>query len=115
MAEGPDCPLRLRPPYYAVIFRSRRAEGDEDAYQHMAACMMELAAAMPGYLGVESVRDAQGRGITISYWSDLDAIGAWKHDAEHRRAQELGRGRWYDGYSVRIARVERDYGFERDE
>lgn len=47
------------PPYYAVIFTSKRTDADR-GYDHMAARMVELAATMPGFLGVESVRGADG-------------------------------------------------------
>ena len=96
------------PPYYSVIFPSRRTPGDQ-AYDSMAERMAELASAQPGYLGVESARGSDGFGITVSYWTDLEAIAAWKMDAEHRIAQETGQALWYEHYEVRIARVERAY------
>ncbi|MBA4113269.1 MAG: antibiotic biosynthesis monooxygenase [Verminephrobacter sp.] len=95
------------PPYYAVIFTNLRTEGDQ-GYGAMAERMVELAAQQPGFLGVESVRD--GLGITVSYWSDLESIAAWKANAEHLQAQRLGHEKWYAGFKTRIARVERDYG-----
>ena len=69
--------------------------------------MVELAAQQPGFLGVESAREELG--ITVSYWSDLDSIKAWKRNAEHLEAQKMGREKWYSNYKTRIARVERDY------
>ena len=101
IADTPD------PPYYAVVFTSIRTDGD-NGYAAMAARMEQLAALQPGFLGIESAR--QEIGITVSYWADLESIGNWKADMEHRRAQELGREQWYSSFSVRIARVERDYG-----
>ncbi|TFH88335.1 antibiotic biosynthesis monooxygenase [Billgrantia azerbaijanica] len=95
------------PPYYAVIFSSIRTEGDH-GYGAMAERMLELAAEQDGFLGVESARE--GVGITVSYWDSLEAIRAWKQNAEHREAQRLGRARWYAEFQVRVARVERDYG-----
>ena len=97
------------PPYYAVIFASQRTPVDA-GYEGMAARMEELAAMQPGYLGIESVRDAQGFGITVSYWSSEEAILRWKSDVEHLAAQELGRSIWYAGYRLKVARVERAYG-----
>ena len=75
----------------------------------MARRMVELAAQQPGYLGVESARDAQGFGITVSYWADTDSVKAWKQQTDHLAAQELGRTRWYEHYELRVARVERAY------
>jgi heme-degrading monooxygenase HmoA len=100
------------PPYYAVIFTSLQT-GDVDGYDEASRRMLELAAAMPGYLGVEAARE--GVGITISYWADLESIAAWKREAEHAAVQGKGRRRWYSHYVTRIARVERAYDFVREE
>ncbi|MBI2926843.1 MAG: antibiotic biosynthesis monooxygenase [Verrucomicrobia bacterium] len=99
-----------KPPYYAAIFTSLRTEGDH-GYDAMARRMVELAAQQPGFLGVESVR-AEGLGITVSYWESLEAIKAWRDNAEHRVAQQKGRSQWYRQFRLRICKVERDYGFE---
>ena len=101
------------PPYYSVVFTSRRNAGDQASYEATANRMLDLATEQDGYLGVESVREASGVGITVSYWRDLDAIRRWHDVAEHRAAQELGRSKWYDCFVVRIGRVEREYDFGR--
>jgi len=97
------------PPYHAVIFTSRRSEGDR-GYGAMAVRMVELGSRYDGFLGIESARGADGVGITVSYWRDEAAIAAWKRDEEHQRAQHAGQQTWYDDYIVRVARVERSYG-----
>jgi len=96
------------PPYYVVIFTALRTEGDH-GYGAMADRMTALAAQQPGYIGVESTRDPEGFGITVSYWQDEAALAAWKAEAEHLLAQKLGKTRWYSYYTLRIARVERAY------
>lgn len=112
MTGGADASACPEPPYYAVIFTSTRANEDNAGYSEMAQRMMELAATMPGFIGVESARNEIG--ITVSYWRDLESITLWKRNAEHLAAQGEGRRRWYDSYRIRIARVEKDYSFERD-
>lgn len=103
---------RPEPPYYAVIFTSQRRPDDGAGYGSAAARMAELAALQPGYLGVESARDDEGLGITVSYWRSLDDIAAWRSHAEHTLTRERGRAEWYRYYSLRIAKVERAYGWE---
>jgi len=103
-----------RPPYYAVIFSSLRRDGDADDYATASERMLELAAQMPGFLGVDSARGTDGMGITVSYWTDQAAILAWKRHAEHAAVRERGRSAWYRDFSVRIARVERAYGQGED-
>ena len=97
------------PPYYAVIFSSQRTDGDR-GYGKTAERMIELARTQPGFLGVESVRGAEGFGITVSYWASNEAIVAWKRHAEHQAAQCAGQRTWYTNYLVRVSLVERDYG-----
>lgn len=99
------------PPYWVVIFTSHRQ--NDEGYGAMSARMQELAAQQPGYLGIESVRGADGVGITLSYWKDRESIAAWKANLEHREAQSLGRERFYSRYNVRVAKVEYDYEFSR--
>ncbi len=100
-----------KPPYYAVIFSSIRTDGDND-YSRMADKMLELAKQQKGFLGVESVRDELG--ITVSYWTDLNAIKKWKENAEHSIARKRGRDEWYKYFKTRIAKVEQDYEFKRE-
>lgn len=97
------------PPYIAVIFTTRRTPGDH-GYGDMAAEMETLAAQQPGFLGIESVRDADGFGITVSYWRDEESVSAWKNVGRHRTAQAAGRAKWYEHFELRVARVERAYG-----
>lgn len=95
-----------KPPYYAVIFTNTLSENTA-GYEEMANRMVELAEQQPGFLGMESVRDAVG--ITVSYWQSLDAIKSWKQHVEHLNAQQLGRDKWYNAFTARIAKVEREY------
>lgn len=98
------------PPYYAVIFSSQRNGEDDAGYGAAADRMMALAAQQPGFLGAESVRGADGFGITVSYWTSEEAIAAWRQHAEHAATRAYGRAHWYDGFALRVARVERAYG-----
>ena len=101
------------PPYYAVIFASVRTSQDDEAYGSAAERMAQLASEQPGYLGVDSVRAANGVGITVSYWTSEAAIVAWRRNAEHTIVREQGRKSWYKEYELRVAKVERAYGFGR--
>jgi heme-degrading monooxygenase HmoA len=95
------------PPYYAVIFTSVRNSGD-DGYAEAAGRMLALASTQPGFVGFETAR--QDIGISVSYWSTLEAIQAWKENVEHRQTQHRAKD-WYKSFRVRVCRVEREYGF----
>lgn len=98
-------------PYYAVVFSSVRTTGEGSDYAATAEHMERLAAQQPGFLGVESARNADGVGLTVSYWKDLASIRAWREQAEHQMAQRLGRDVWHRQYRVRVCRVEHEYGW----
>ena len=95
------------PPYYAVIFTSVRTPEDK-GYAEMAERMEQLARRQKGFLGIESARNTIG--LTVSYWQNLSDILAWKEDSEHQEAQRRGKSDWYEQYTIRICRVEREYG-----
>ena len=95
-------------PYYAVIFTSVQTESLE-GYEEMAEEMERLGSAQPGFLGIDSARS--GVGITVSYWRTLEAVREWKANLDHLEAQRKGRVQWYSSYTVRVAKVERNYEF----
>ena len=112
------------PPYYAVVFTSVRkpvAEG----YASTAQRMVDLAHEQDGFHGTESVSSASTaghadgsqdsdegvRGITVSYWQDLESIEAWKRNGEHVLARAKGRKEWYERFEVRVCKVERAFRF----
>lgn len=97
----------VEPPYWAVIFTSGLAIGQDPEYDRTAALMEELAESIPGYLGIESTRNLDGVGITVSYWATLDAIALWRDHPAHLEAKSKGRTDWYEWYELRVARVER--------
>jgi heme-degrading monooxygenase HmoA len=112
-ASLPNLARTPAPPYYAVIFSSLRSADDPVGYAEVSERMVELAARQPGFLGIESARGEDGLGITVSYWSSLEALHAWGRAVEHREAQRLGRLRWYEAFRLRICRVEREQVFQR--
>lgn len=97
-------------PYYAVIFTSTQTSitrGYAMAAQHLE----ELATEMSGFLGIDHARSSIG--ITISYWETLEDIARWKAATDHQAAQITGKTTWYESYSVRICKVEREYHFSK--
>ncbi|HET9137352.1 MAG TPA: antibiotic biosynthesis monooxygenase [Candidatus Kapabacteria bacterium] len=98
----------LAVPYYAVIFSSVRRM-DDASYDAMAEEMDGLVREQPGFLAMESVRDADGNGITVCYWRSLEDVKNWKANVLHKQAQEMGKAGWYKEYAVRIAEVTESY------
>lgn len=95
--------------YYAVIFISQRTEHNQEGYASMSERMEELAKEQPGFIKVESTRDSEGHGITVSYWESLEAIQRWKENSKHKAAQQKGKETWYSHYQVQICKVIKEY------
>lgn len=95
---------------YAVIFTARLSS-DLEGYEQAVSEMRQRVALVPGFVEMESVTDADGNEVTVSYWRDLDAIAKWKRDERHRGVQAQS-GRWYLDYRIRVAKIERDSGSE---
>ncbi len=101
-----------KPPFHAVIFVSQRTPGDQ-GYGAAAQRMDELARQQPGFLGVESARGPDGKGITVVFYDSEDAIRGWGRNAEHREVQSDGRRQWYDEYQIYYAHVEKARSWRR--
>lgn len=102
-----------KPPYYTVIFTSQRTAID-DGYTELNDNLYADALKLEGYYGAETLRNAQGFGVAVLYWRSLEDIQEWAKYQKHLYAKELGKEKWYKGYRVRIAKVEREYGMDID-
>ena len=98
-----------QPPYYAAIFSSTHT-GAHEGYAEDTDTILELAQNHPGFLGVEAAGD-DDLSIAVSYWDSDETIRKFKELAEHLIIQKRGRDTYYKSYKVRVAKVERDYGF----
>lgn len=99
---------------YAVIFTSQRTFDNQASYDAMSKKMVEMVQTMEGFVSADSVRDSNGFGITISYWTSVESIKNWKAEKEHLEAQKQGKTSWYSSYTTRICRIEEEYSFSSD-
>ena len=92
---------------FAVIFTSALNKLNEE-YISTALEMEELAKSIPGFVGMESVRNNLN-GISVSYWKSLEDIHQWKTNARHELAKNQGKKNWYKCYRTRITEIIKDY------
>jgi heme-degrading monooxygenase HmoA len=97
---------------YLVVFRSTRKLDDGLLYAEWSEKMETLVKTIDGYEKHFGFRDPETRdGVTISYFSSLEAISEWKNLADHATAQKFGREKFYEEYSVQVCEILRDYEF----
>lgn len=94
-----------------VVFRAKVRQFDEE-YSRVAARMRELALSRFGCLEFHAVTEGRDE-VALSYWPDEASIRAWRNHPEHVAAQQAGRDRWYESYSVQVAEVTREYRVPR--
>ena len=94
---------------YAVIFRATTGSQDEE-YGKTVTRMRELALSTYGCLDFIAVTEGNQE-LAISFWKDEASIHRWKQDAAHRSAQELGKTKWYESYSVDVVEIKRHYHY----
>lgn len=92
---------------YVVIFRATVRKLDAE-YSAVAKRMRELAVDQFGCIEFHSVTEGVNE-VSLSYWPSEENIRAWKDHPEHLLAQQAGRERWYQSYSVQVAQVGREY------
>ena len=70
----------------------------------MAERMRDLA--INEYGCIEFTACTEGnREIAISYWPSIEHVKACHQNPEHKKAQELGKSRWYESYQVQVTEV----------
>ena len=95
-----------------TVFRSRvRAEHAEE-YLKMAAKMSELARSMPGHVSHKGFTAEDGERFTIVEFESMETHRACAEHAGHRKAQQLGRERFYSEFSIHVCEVLKSSAFK---
>ena len=100
---------------YAVIFKSKRQDANQDLYYQHNNALEEKIKSLPGYIKHSGIRHPETRqGVTIAYFDSLEAIDNWRKDSEHMDAKKLAKSDFYENYSVEITEVIDSYGWDGD-
>lgn len=92
---------------YVVIFKATVKQQNQ-LYLETVEKMRALA--FEKYNCADFVAVTEGKQeIALSYWHKQEDILAWRNDAEHLLAQNLGKTQWYSAYSIEVAKIERQY------
>ena len=102
-----------------VIFRFRMNEkltaAQRAEYDDLAASMLKITSAMPGFISIREYGGADGETLGITEWASAEALAAWRDHPEHQKAQARGRELFYKEYKITICATLHEYGFNRAE
>ena len=106
----------LTPPYVAVIFTARHAEGTPSQASQAALRLGELAINQSGFLGIDTSFDESGHEVTASYWQDLAAVESWQQAEAQREANgQGGDTAWLTQYDIRVCHIQDPSDFQADQ
>lgn len=98
---------------YAVIFKSKRQDANQDIYYRHDSTLEEKIKNLPGYIKHFGIRHPDTReGVTVAYFESLNAIDVWRKDTEHMDAKNLAKSHFYENYQVEITEVIDSYGWD---
>lgn len=96
----------------AVIFEVVLADGSKGRYLEVAAELRPALDSIDGFISVERYQSLSNPDslLSLSFFTDEEAVRQWRTLAMHRAAQSEGRGSVFADYRLRVAHVIRDYG-----
>ena len=96
-----------------TVFRSRIRPENADQFHELAARMLKLAEAMPGFISYKSFTAADGERCSIIEFESSEHLKGWRELPDHQQAMRVGRENFYLEYSLHIAEPTRGSRFER--
>ena len=88
-----------------TVFRSRLRPENVEEYMKVAEKMRELASAMPGYVSHKGFTAEDGERVTIVEFESEETQRAWAELPAHRKAQQLGRERFFSEFSIHVCKA----------
>lgn len=96
-----------------AVFRSRLRDENSAEFQALAARMLDIAQAMPGFISYKVYVSEDGERCSIIEFDSPENLRAWREHPNHRAAQQAGRDRYYREYSLHVGEPQRESLFER--
>lgn len=94
-----------------TVIRSRLRPEHQTEYADVAERVHALAQTMPGFVSIKTFTAEDGERVSIVEFQSWATHDAWREQADHRLAQQLGRDRFYAEFHIQVAEVDRDYRF----
>ena len=96
---------KLKPPFYVAIINDGENIKTFDDGISPTDEMVSIAPHQPGFLGLETTWDKQGRWVTVSYWADIDSEKAWEHKGDNRIRKQFGGQALKETCAIRVSQI----------
>jgi heme-degrading monooxygenase HmoA len=94
-----------------IVFRSRLKDGVLDEYGRRVDRIAALARQMPGFVASKDFTADDGERVAVIEFSSAEELEGWRNHPEHRAAQNEGRDRFYEQYSIQVCELLRESRF----
>ena len=96
-----------------TVFRSRLRPENAEEFGALAEKLMKRAEAMPGFVSYKVFVAEDGERCSIVEFESHEQLLAWRNLPEHREAQQIGRERYYQEYTLHVTEPVRESRFAR--
>lgn len=94
-----------------ILFRSRLRPERAEEFDRAAAEMYELAESMPGFISHKVFAAEDGERASIIEFDSSEHLRAWREHPRHLRAQQIGRERFFEEYTLQVCEAPRESRF----
>jgi len=96
----------------AVIFEVWPTAEHKSSYLEVAAELRVLLESIEGFISIERFESitTEGKMLSLSFFEHEAAVMQWRQTLEHKKAQAIGKNKYFDDYRLRVCSVLRDYG-----
>ena len=91
-----------------AVFRSSLRPDCEKEFQQLGTRMLDLARSMPGFISYKVYVADDGERCSVIEFDSPENLQAWRKHPEHLEAQQTGRARYYEEYSLYVSEPERE-------
>jgi heme-degrading monooxygenase HmoA len=95
-----------------AVFPSTLRPGIEEEFIALGDRMPEIAEKMPGFISYKVYKTAEGERCSVIEFETREHLAAWRDLPEHVAAQQRGRERYYEKYSLFVSEPERESHFQ---
>lgn len=104
---------KLNPPFYAAIMNDGVGLKSDKGDLTPTDEMVSIAPRQPGFLGLETTRDREGRLVTISYWRDLKAEQAWEQFGDNEIRRNFDGAALKETCSIKVSKIDHKIGRDK--
>jgi heme-degrading monooxygenase HmoA len=72
------------------------------AYYALSEKMEAIARTTPGFISIKGYAAEDGEHVSIHEWETPEQLSVWREHPEHKRTQQLGRGVFYEEYTLYV-------------